>query len=305
MRDPNKPWPLGLSVMTENYNSLEDELFEELSTRGVVYTEFINKFLQDKFQKEDVKIERRSFMRYLTRDIRFIFEGPMRSRTVKTADLSELERTSGWLEISENIINYMIGLTIKEGIEVTTTKEEICQYFERKTGDKYLRYSKNALDHAVKMLMIERRICGVGDLNRLLNIEDDWKAPIGWSQGSFVGYSSNGKKSGGLHLSSRSWEVAKKIKEELNKINQTVMWRLHPNKEERDNMSDEEFKSVVWDMVERSSKAEKMDLFNDITDNPILKLALWRGGLTTADVIDTAIEVLLSSYNSDDEGFQI
>ena len=53
-------------------------------------------------------------------------------------------------------------------------------------------------------------------------------------------------------------------------------------------------------MVERSSIAGKMDLFDDITDNAVLKLALWRGNLSAADVVDTAIEVLRSVYFSKD-----
>ena len=283
--------------MSENYNSLEDELFEVLATMGVVFTDFINQFLQNKFEKEDVTIERRSFMRYLSRDMRFVFEGPMRTRTVKVAELNELDRTSGWLEISDQIINYMISLTVKEGIGVTTSKDDICQHFEDLTGDKFLHHSEIALDHAIDMLMIERRIAGIGDLDYLLNQKDTSKVPIGWGQGGFVGYSSRGKKSGGLHLSSRSWEVAKKIGEDLNRISESIMWNIHPSKEDRNSMTHEEFKSTTWDMVERTSKAEKMDLFDDITDNPILKLALWRGSLTAADVVDTAIEVLKSVYS--------
>ena len=300
MSDSNKPWPLGLSVMSENYNSLEDELFEVLSTMGVVFTDFINQFLQHKFEKDDVTIERRSFMRYLSRDMRFVFEGLMRTRTVKVAELNQLERTSGRLEISDEIINYMISLTVKEGIGVTTTKDDICQHLEDMKGDKFLHHSEAALDYAIEMLMIERRIGGVGDLEYLKNQTDFSEVPIGWTQGGFVGYSSRGKKSGGLHLSSRSWEVAKEIGEDLNRINESVMWNIHPSKEDRDNMDPSEFSMAIMNMVERSSIAGKMDLFDDITDNAVLKLALWRGNLSAADVVDTAIEVLRSVYFSKD-----
>jgi len=301
MRGEKKPWPLGLSVMSESSNSLEDELFEALYTRGVVFTDFINQFLQNKFQKEDVTIERRSFMRYLSRDMRFVFEGPMRSRTVKVADLNELERTSGWLEISDQIINYMISLTIKEGIGVTTSKEDICQHFEDIRGDKFLHHSEIALDHAIEMLKIERRIQGCGDLNALLNEKDFSRAPIGWSQGGFVGFSSRGKKSGGLHLSSRSWEVAKEICKEFNFIHVKAMEKNIRGFIKAKDTTDTD--SILDHVYRGTSMTGKMDLYDDITDNPILKLALWRGSLTAADVVDTAIEVLRSAYSFEGPDF--
>ena len=86
----------------------------------------------------------------------------------------------------------------------------------------------------------------------------------------------------------------------MNRINESVMWNIHPSKEDRDNMDPSEFSMAIMNMVERSSIAGKMDLFDDITDNAVLKLALWRGNLSAADVVDTAIEVLRSVYFSKD-----
>ncbi|RJV01246.1 MAG: hypothetical protein DWC06_02745 [Candidatus Poseidoniales archaeon] len=290
MSKERRAWPLGITVVSEQFNSLEDELFDALTGRGFVSTDIINDFLRHKFQKENVVVERRSFMRYLSVDSRFVFDGPMRSRTVKAADLEKLERTSGWLEISDHIINYMLSLTVKEGVGVTTNKEDICQYFQDMRGDRFLHHSEFALDYAITQLMWGRRIMAVEIPEasqwleeKELDLEDFVGLEFGWAQGAFVGYSGNGKKSGGLHLSTRSWETAKEISKELNAIHKHVLW---------DNPQ------TTWGIRDGDkTEMEVLKVFEEKTQNPILALALWKGDLTASDVVDTAIEVLRSQYS--------
>ena len=296
MRDSVGVWPQGLEVVAEGFESLEDELYFTLQSHGPSPTEFIDSFLKSKFSTEDVTAIRRSFMRYLRKDLRFEFEGPMRRRSISVANLETIERGKGWPEIADAIVNHMIRLTAKDGVDISITKHDICNSFKEMSGDAFLGFSEYAMDHALKNLMRERRI---QPANYSVWYDGDFftnKEPFSWGPATFVGYSAGGKTSGGLHLSSRSWKSAKEICEDLNSISRQVRLEVLSKKYDHFQQS----KDVEIDNVIRF-KENKMEFSDEATDgwttNPLIQLALQRGSLTASDVVDLAIEVLRSKYN--------
>ena len=295
MRDSVGVWPHGLEVVAEGFESLEDELYFALQRHGPSPTEFIDSFLKSKFSTEDVTAIRRSFMRYLRKDLRFEFDGPMRRRSVSVVNLEIIEREKGWPEIADAIINHMIRLTAKDGVDISITKHDICNFFKETSGDAFLGFSEHAMDHALKNLMRERRI---QTAYHSVSYNGDFfthKEPFRWGPATFVGYSAGGKTSGGLHLSSRSWKSAKEICKDLNSISRQT--RLEVLSQKYDHF--EQSKDVEIDNLIRFEK-NKMEFSHDatygFTTNPLIQLALQRGSLSASDVVDLALEVLRSNY---------
>ena len=296
MRDSVGVWPQGLEVVAEGFESLEDELYFTLQSHGPSPTEFIDSFLKSKFSTEDVTAIRRSFMRYLRKDLRFEFEGPMRRRSISVVNLETIERGKGWPEIADAIINHMIRLTAKDGVGISITKHDICNFFKEISGDAFLGFSEYAMDHALKNLMRERRI---QPANYSVLYDGDFfthKEPFSWGPATFVGYSAAGKTSGGLHLSSRSWKLAKEICKDLNSISRQV--RIKVIEKEYDHW--QQSKDIEIDNVIRFNE-NKMEFSDEVNaglkSNPLIQLAIQRGSLTASDVVDLAIEVLRSNYN--------
>ncbi len=277
MRDSVGVWPQGLEVVAEGFESLEDELYFAISQQGTVSTEYINWFLQTKFEMEDVTIQKRSFMRYLRKDMRFKFDGSPRKRVVSAVDLEEYEKNKGWGEIATSIIDYLIELTMDEygdGMDAHVSLEKICEYFEKQRGHPFLGFTKDAMDKALDTLMIERRIEPLHKVGIRSEGYYSKELEICWGPASYIGFSLGGKTSGGLHLSSRTWNTAKEICAELNAIS----------------------KQAKLDYLEGMRNGVSMNVaLGFATDNPVLKLALSRGSLTATDVVDVAIEVLKST----------
>lgn len=277
MRDSVGVWPRGLEVVAEGFESLEDELYFAISQQGTVSTEYIDWFLQNKFEMEDVTIQKRSFMRYLRKDMRFKFDGTPRNRVVSAVNLEEYEKNKGWGEIATSIIDYLLELTIYpdgDGINAHVSLEKMCEYFEKQRGHQFLGFTKDAMDKALDTLMIERRI---EPLDKVAIRSEGYyskELEICWGPASYIGFSLGGKTSGGVHLSSRTWNSAKEICADLNAIS----------------------KQAKLDYFEGLPRGVSMDVATGrATDNPVLKLAISRGSLTATDVVDVAIEVLKST----------
>ena len=278
MPEPLKPWPRGLEVKNPKFYSLEDELWHYLRfdcnpfnhSGFKISTEAISSFVQQVFNREDVSSEVRSFMRYLQRVERFVFEGPSRSRYVTVVDIEELESTLGWKEIANGIINHMLDETIRQGSRMSTNKSNILEYLDKNE----IPYNDNSFNRAIDNLNSESRIANPGlplpiAIQSMIQEDDS----ITWNIGGFIG--TGEKKSSGLRLPVRTWDRIQRLRDTLNKEGVMMLTKSSP-----------------------VGFGSHLEIFDDYTDNDIIKLALTKlltmSEITTSEVVEAAVEVLYS-----------
>ena len=285
-----KPWPKGLEVKDSKYNSLEDELWVYIKYRMQydgysIPTDAINYFLQEAFRKEDIRSELRSFMRYLSQDERFVFEGPSRVRMVRVIDRSEVEETEGWKVIAAGIVNFMLDITTKEATwrSLELNASDLFTHFEKQNGDKMLGFSKEAFDFAVVQLVKDNRILIKGEDTEFISFPTgfDWineEYRFIWCNGSgFLGQGD--KKSSGVRLPVRVWDRIEEITDKLNR--------------DKFQLAGEQFLRMVSPKGGVMNPYEESD---EYTDNALLGLIMQGHNqitrFTTTQIIEAAIELV-------------
>jgi hypothetical protein len=267
----NGAWPGGFDAVERDkgFESLEGELYDWLKNTGEASTDSINYFLRQVFAKEDVVVERRSFMRYLRSDERFIFRGTTRSRTIM---VTEKEVIEGWGEVAEKIIDIMLlGTRGEDGTHFTISEKEL-----RKNLGINSSSDNGSFDKAIEMLCYFRRIGGSGEYGEDLS--------YGWEQGSFLGFSPVAKKSSGVNLPPRTWKVAKQLTHKINAHKEEKLERYFSSK----TLSPED-KREISNVLQNQGTT----LLNDISNRAIIKLAMNRpGNISTSELFELAIEVL-------------
>jgi hypothetical protein len=272
----HSPWPGGLiaTKRDQSFDSLESQLHNMLQHIGETSTEYINNFLQGAFDKENVVIERRSFMRYLRSDERFTFHGTTRSRTIMAAKEKVID---GWGKVAEKIVEMMLAETLEKGVDFTISHAKL----RAGVGIKNSKQGDISFARAIDTLCWQRRIGGAQDSKGNLTYS--------WGPGCFLGFSPGAKKSSGVSLPPRTWEVAKQLTQKINQAKK------------------EEFTKRIRSAI--PSTGIELDTLlsldsthpkhqSAISDNSVIQVALNRpGSLNTSEIFELAIELLKANLN--------
>ena len=263
----NSAWPSGLKAVNrdQHFDSLESQLYAVLKHLGETSTDYINSFLQGVYDKEDVVIERRSFMRYLRSDERFTFHGTTRSRTIMAAEEEVIER---WGEVAETIVEMMLAETLEKGVDFTIDHKTL----RAGSGIENSKQGDISFDKAIEVLCYQRRISGAQD--------SKGNQSYSWGPGCFLGFSPGAKKSSGVSLPPRTWEIAKQLTQKLNQSKEEALR-----------------KRIRVELRTPMSTATLLNnLYNHpliVSDNSVIQVALNRpGNINTSEIFELAIEVL-------------
>jgi len=183
----------------------------------------------------------------------------------------------GWGKVAEKIVEMMLAETLEKGVDFTISHAKL----RAGVGIKNSKQGDISFARAIDTLCWQRRIGGAQDSKGNLTYS--------WGPGCFLGFSPGAKKSSGVSLPPRTWEVAKQLTQKINQAKK------------------EEFTKRIRSAI--PSTGIELDTLlsldpthpkhqSAISDNSVIQVALNRpGSLNTSEIFELAIELLKANLN--------